>query len=87
MPHSKSAKKRMRQNTQRKLRNRRRKSAAKGAVRALDEAIGAGDREQAAGRLKQACRLLDKTAAKGAMHKRAAARKKSRLAAKVNNLK
>ena len=87
MPHSKSAKKRVRQNTKRRLRNRRRKAAVKGTVRALDEAVHAGKRKQAASQLKQACRLLDKTAAKGAIHKRTAARKKSRLAAKVNKMK
>ena len=87
MPHSKSAKKRVRQNTKRKLRNRRRKVAVKDCVRSLEEAVQAGKPAQAADQLKQAYKLLDRTAAKGAIHKRTAARKKSRLAAKVNKLK
>ena len=87
MAHSKSAKKRVRQNADRRLRNRRRKDALKTSVRALDEAVGAGDAEKAAEQLKVVCQRLDKTAAKGTLHKRTAARKKSRLARRVNQLR
>ena len=87
MAHSKTAKKRIRQNAKRRSRNRRRKEIVKASVRALDEAVGAGDAEKALEQLKDAYKRLDKTAAKGTLHKRAAARKKSRLAKRVNQLR
>jgi len=85
--HSKSSRKRVRQNLKRRLRNRRRKAAAKESVRALAETIHAGKREQADQQLRDAYRQLDKTSARGASHKRSAARKKSRLARRVNQIK
>jgi len=84
--HSNSAKKRIRQNAKRRLRNRRRKDAVKSSVRSLDEAVQAGDGEKASAQLRDVYKRLDKTAAKGTLHKRAAARKKSRLAKRVNQL-
>ena len=87
MAHSKSAKKRIRQNAKRRLQNRRRKEVVKASVRSLDEAVRAGDAEKASEQLKDAYKRLDKTAAKGTLHKRAAARKKSRLARRVNQLR
>ena len=84
MAHSNSAKKRVRQNAKRRLRNRRRKDAVRVTVRALDEAVQAGDAKTAAEQLTDAYRKLDKIAAKGTLHKRTAARKKSRLAKRVN---
>ncbi len=53
MAHSKSARKRIRQNEQRRLRNRRRKSAVKQSVRAFEEALGAGQSDKAAEQLRQ----------------------------------
>ena len=87
MAHSKSAKKRVRQNLKRRLANRRRKDAVKASVRALDEAVQAGEAKKAADQLKDVYKRLDKTAAKRTLHKRAAARKKSRLARRVNQLR
>ena len=86
MAHSNSAKKRIRQNAKRRLRNRRRKDAVKSSVRSLDEAVQAGDGEKASAQLRDVYKRLDKTAAKGTLHKRAAARKKSRLAKRVNQM-
>ncbi len=87
MAHSKSARKRARQNLQRRLRNRRRKAAVKGSIRALDEAIQAGKDKPAAKELQEVYRHLDRSAAKGTLHRNTAARKKSRLARKVNQLR
>lgn len=80
MAHSNSAKKRIRQNEKRRLINRWRKSAVKDSIRAFDEAVAAGKADEAATHLKEVYKRLDKTAAKGTIHKKAAARKKSRLA-------
>jgi len=84
--HSNSAKKRVRQNAKRRLRNRRRKEAIKETVRELDATIEAGDAAGAAEKLKAAYKRLDKTAAKGTLHKKTVARRKSRLAKRVNAL-
>ena len=86
MAHTKSAKKRARQNVERQLRNRRRKTAIKRSVRAFDEAVSAGRADEAAEVLKKVHKQLDSTAAKNVVHKRAAARKKSRLAKRLNQL-
>ena len=86
MAHAKSAKKRTRQNAERRLANRRRKAGVKKSIRAFEEAAAAGQADQAAGRLKEAYKLLDRTATKGTMHKNAAARRKSRLAKRLNKL-
>jgi len=81
--HSLSAKKRIRQNAKRQARNRWRKGQVKQAVRELDDAIAAGNREQAAEKLSAAYKKLDQVAAKGTIHKKAAARRKSRLARRM----
>ena len=86
MAHSKSAKKRVRQNLTRRLRNRRRKSAVKESVRVFEADAATGQSDQAAADLKEASKRLDRTAAKGAIHKKAAARKKSRLARRLNKM-
>lgn len=83
MAHSKSAKKRIRQNETRRLRNRRRKSAVRENVRAFDEALSDGKTDQAAEELKGIYKKLDQVAAKGIVHKRAVARKKSQLAKRL----
>ncbi len=84
MAHSPSAKKRIRQDIKRRSRNRWRKEQIKQAVRDFNDALRAGDREKAAEQLKVVYERLDKVAAKGAIHKNAAARKKSRLARRLN---
>ena len=84
MAHSSSAKKRIRQNEKRRLRNRWRKSAVKESIRAFDDAVAAGKTDEAATQLKEVYKRLDKTAAKGTIHKKTVARKKSRLAKRLN---
>ena len=87
MAHSLSAKKRMRQNIRRRGRNRWRKEQVKQAIRAFEEALRRGDKAGASDQLKVVYKRLDRVAAKGTIHKNAAARKKSRLAKKLNALK
>lgn len=87
MAHSVSARKRIRQNAQRRERNRARKSQIKTAVRKVDTAIGAGDKEQSAAALRSASQVVDKIAATGTIHRNKAARMKSRLARRVNAAK
>jgi small subunit ribosomal protein S20 len=84
--HSSSAKKRIRQNETHRLRNRRRKDAVKDAVRTYEDALSAGAADKAASALKDVYKKLDRTADQGTMHKKTAARRKSRLAKRLNKL-
>ena len=84
MAHTKSSKKRVRQNVKRRLQNRRRKEKVKDAVRAFEAAVSDAQPEKAAEQLTQAYKQIDKIAATGAIHKNTAARKKSRLAKRLS---
>ncbi|MGQ9630671.1 MAG: 30S ribosomal protein S20 [bacterium] len=86
MANIKSAIKRARQNEKRRLRNRSVKSAIKTAVKKVIASVEANDRESAHVNLLKAIKILDRAAAKGVIHKNTSARKKSRLAKKVNAL-
>jgi small subunit ribosomal protein S20 len=85
--HSLSAKKRVRQNTKKRAINRARKSQVKTQVKHFEAAVSRGDVEAASEQYRLVVKKLDKTAATSTMHKRTAARKKSRLAKKLNSLK
>ncbi|MFZ2446936.1 MAG: 30S ribosomal protein S20 [Syntrophobacteraceae bacterium] len=86
MANHKSAIKRARQSEEQRVRNRSRKTRMKSVVRKLDEAINAKTRDAAVEELKLAVSIIDKTAAKGVIHKNTASRKISRLTRKVNAL-
>ena len=87
MAHSLQAKKRARQNVKRRTINRARKSQVKTQIKHFEAALSKGDAEAAGEQLRLVTQKLDKTAAKSTMHKKTAARKKSRLARKLNALK
>ena len=84
MANHKSAIKRIGQNEKKRLRNRTVKTRVKNAVKKVHFAEGTGDDLNA--RLVAAQSLIDKAAKKGVIHKRTAARKISRLAARANRL-
>lgn len=85
MAHSLSAKKRIRQNETRRHLNRWRKRTYREALKVYEETILHGTIEQAQKELSDLYKLLDRTAAKGAIHKNAASRYKARLTAKFNH--
>lgn len=87
MAHSLSSKKRIRQNEKRRQINRTRRSAVKTAVRRFKEAVHTGSVEAAEQTYRTASKLLDQSAAKGSVHRNAAARRKSRLAKGLHALK
>ncbi len=87
MAHSLSAKKRVRQNAKRRTINRARKSQVKTQIKHFETALSNGDVEAASEQYKLVSQKLDKTAATSTMHKKTAARKKSRLAKRLNSLK
>ena len=87
MAHSLSAKKRVKQNAKRRAINRTRKSRVKTQIKHFESALSSGDVEAASEQHRLVARKLDKTAATSTMHKKTAARKKSRLAKRLNSLK
>ncbi len=87
MAHSLSAKKRVKQNAKRRTINRARKSQVKTQIKHFETALSGGDIEAAEEQYRLIVHKLDKTAATSTMHKRTAARKKSRLARRLNSLK
>jgi len=86
MAHSLSAKKRARQNIKSNTINRARKSRVKTQIKHFEQALSASDTEKAKAQFRLVAQKLDKTASTGTMHKKTAARKKSRLAKKLNSL-
>lgn len=87
MAHSLSAKKRARQSEKRRAINRARKSQIKTQIKRFETVLSSGDLEAAGEQYRLVAQKLDKVASTSTMHKRTAARKKSRLAKRLNSLK
>ena len=87
MPTTKSAAKRLRQDTIRRERNRSARQAIRTAVRKVRDAVKATDVPTAEKELKAAAKILDRSAARKLIHKNRAARTKSRLSAAVKGSK
>jgi small subunit ribosomal protein S20 len=83
MPNIKSAIKRVKTSEARKAHNATVKSSMRTAVKKADAAVVTND-ENAKVLFNNAASQLDKAAQKGLIHKKAAARKKSRLMKKIN---
>ena len=77
MPNIKQQKKRVRTAAQERLENLRFKSTAKTLRRRLEAAVATGDADRVAEEHKQLVSWLDRAAARGALHKNTAARRKS----------
>lgn len=84
MAHSLSARKRVRQNANRRAENRWRKQRFREAIRTFRHTIQQGSAEEAEQQLRGLNKLLDQVAAKGTIHRNTASRYKSRLAANLN---
>jgi len=84
--HSLSAKKRIRQNIKRRAINRARKSQVKTQIKQFEAALSSGDASKATEQFRLVSKKLDTVASTSTMHKNTAARKKSRLARRLNNL-
>ena len=87
MAQSLQSKKRAKQNTKSRTVNRARKSQVKTQIKHFEEVLDKGDVAEAAEQLRLITKKLDKTASTSTMHKKTAARKKSRLTKKLNALK
>ncbi len=86
MANSPSAKKRVRQIARRTEVNTARRSRIRTFIRAVEEAIEAGDADKARAALRAAQPEIMRGAAKGITHKNTASRKVSRLARRVKAL-
>ena len=84
LPNIKSAKKRVQLAEVRNARNKADKSALKTALKKFEAAEG--NRTEAEGAYKVAVKIVDKSAAKGLLHKNNAAHKKSALTTKLNSI-
>jgi small subunit ribosomal protein S20 len=80
MANIKSQIKRNKQNEKAAERNKAVRTALKTSTKKIRTAVDAGDGEEAMARQRENARALDKAVAKGIVHKRTAARRKSRLA-------
>ena len=83
MPLIKSAKKRMRQDEKKRIRNKAIRNEARNQVKKINKLFLAGNIEEARKIQPETVRLIDKTASKGIWHKNKAARIKSRIAKKL----
>ena len=86
MAHTLSANKRVRQSAKRRMRNRDRKREIRLEMKKIHSAIASGDKTAAAKELVATQSVLDKIATRGTIHPNTAARRKSRLAKKINAL-
>ena len=86
MANLKSSIKRARQNIKRRARNRAVVSRTRTAVSKATRLIASGDKDEARQAVVQAISEVDKAASKGIIHPNKAARRKSRLMAKLNSL-
>ncbi len=84
MPHTSSAKKRLRQNLKRRMRNRNVKKDVKTRIKDVLAAAPQASGDQLRDAVRLAVKKLDQAAAKGVVHRNLVARKKSQLAKLLN---
>jgi small subunit ribosomal protein S20 len=86
MANIKSQIKRNRQNAKRAEKNKAVRTALKTSTKKVRSAVAEGDGEAATAQALETARALDKAASKGIVHKRTAARRKSRLTKAANKV-
>ena len=86
MANTKSAKKATRKIARRTAINKIRRARARSALRRVELAIAAGDRQAAVAALKAAEPALARAAQNGVLHRKTASRKVSRLTQRVSKL-
>ena len=84
MANIKSAKKRIKVIDKKTALNKARKSQLKTAIRRFEDAVNAGNEEEATAKFQYAQKRIYQVASKGTIHKNAAARKVAKLAQKLN---
>jgi small subunit ribosomal protein S20 len=86
MAQHKSAKKRIRRNARRTEVNQARVSRLRTFLRRVETAIGSGDKTEAQSAFKDAQPEIHRSVTKGVLHRNTAARKLSRLSARIKAL-
>lgn len=86
MPNIKSAKKRVKVIEKKTLQNKMFKSSMKTEIKKYNAAVASGDVAAAEAAYKTATKKIDVAAAKGIIHKNAAARKKSQFTKALNGM-
>lgn len=86
MANIKSAKKRVKTSEVRRMRNISKINAMRTAIKKFDQAVQAGDKEQAQQAMAEAIKRIDKAGAQGLLHKNNVANKKSRIARAFNSM-
>ena len=87
MPHTSSAKKRVRQNISHRAMNHWRKRQIKDQIKSFLDALQNQNVKGAEAAFRKTCGILDKVSCTSTMHRNTAARRKSRLATRLNALK
>jgi len=87
VPNTQSAQKRVRQTVKRRAINRWRKDRIREQVKTFLKAVHDHDVSTAEQEFRKTCGLLDRVATTSTIHRNAAARRKSRLARRLNALK
>lgn len=86
MANIKSQKKRILTNEKARIRNKAVRSALKTAVKKVETAVAAGDKDAAIEAALAASRALDKAASKGVIHPNQAANRKSGIMGQINKM-
>jgi small subunit ribosomal protein S20 len=86
MANTASARKRIRQNEKRTIRNRARRSRVRNFIRKVELAIAGGDKAVAQDALKAAQPEMQRAATKGVFHSNTVSRKLSRLSSRIKSL-
>ena len=86
MPNHKSAEKRVRQSEKRRVINRSHKTKVRTYIKKLRAALDSGKSDEVQKVLPDAISVIDKSVQKGVLHKNAAARYKSRLTVRANQV-
>ena len=86
MPNIKSAAKRAKTGKVREIRNKAGRTRLKTTLKKFDQAVVGGNREEVDSAYKAAVKTVDKAVTKGLLHKNNAARKKSSLTRRLDNM-
>ncbi len=86
MPNIKSSERSVKTDALRRANNFATRSVVRTVARKVLGSTEAGNAEEAKNLLSKASSVIDKAVAKGVIHKNAAARKKSRLAKRINQM-
>jgi small subunit ribosomal protein S20 len=87
MPNIKQQEKRVRTAARERLENLRYRSTVKTLAKRLQSAVEDGDSEKISAEHRELVRMLDKAAAKGALHMNTAARRKAQAARLISGVK